>query len=102
MRQFVKAAKVQEIPSGKCKAVEIEGVKLVLVNSGGKFYALENSCSHLGAPLSEGFVSKTSIVCEWHGASFNLESGEAESAPAKEAIEVYEIRLEGDDIEVLL
>lgn len=102
MQEYLKAAKLSDIANGKCKAVELSGLQIVLVNVGGVCYALENSCSHLGAPLSEGFVSKTSITCEWHGASFNLKTGEAESAPAKEPIKSYELRVVGDDIEVLV
>jgi 3-phenylpropionate/trans-cinnamate dioxygenase ferredoxin subunit len=102
MQGFVKAATLSELPPGKCKAVDVEGVKMVLVNSGGTIHALEDSCSHLGAPLSQGFLAKTSITCEWHGASFDLKTGEALNAPAKDPVTIYEVRIVGDDIEVLL
>lgn len=68
----------------------------------GVIHALEDSCTHLGAPLSQGFVSKDSITCEWHGASFDLKSGAALCAPAKDPVNVYEVRIKGDDIEVLV
>ena len=102
MKEFVKAANLPDLPKGKCKAVELQGLKIVLVHTVNGIFALEDSCSHLGAPLSHGFVTKDSITCEWHGASFNLETGAAQSAPAKDPVAVYEVRVVGDDIEVMV
>ena len=102
MKEFTRAASTADLPPGKCKAVDVLGAKIVLVNSGGTIYALEDSCSHLGAPLSQGFLTKTSITCEWHGASFDLATGEALNAPAKDPVNVYEVRVNGNDIEVLV
>lgn len=102
MLEYVKAANLSELPVGKCKAVDVQGVKIVLVRTADGVFALEDSCSHLGAPLSQGFVTKSSITCEWHGASFSLKTGEAESAPAKDPVTTYEVRINGDEIEVLI
>ena len=102
MLEYIKAATLTDLPQGKCKAVEVHGVRIVLVNTINGIFALEDSCSHLGAPLSQGFVSKDSITCEWHGASFDLKTGEAQCAPAKDPVTTYEVRVVGDDIEVLI
>lgn len=102
MQVYTRACALSELGPGKCKGLEINGKRVVLVNSGGTVYALEDSCTHLGAPLSQGFVSKGSITCEWHGASFDLCSGQALNAPATEPVQVYEVRINGDDIEVLI
>lgn len=97
---FVKAAKLSDVPPGKCKAVEIAGKKVAIFNIGGTLYAVEDSCTHMGIPLSEGFTGKGSVTCHWHGATFDLTTGEALSAPATEPIEVYQLRVVQDDIEV--
>lgn len=102
MLGYVRVASVKDLPLNKCLSVEAGGHKIVLVNSGGTIYALEDSCSHLGAPLSLGFVAKGSIACEWHGACFDLKTGEAQSAPATEPVPVFEIRIVNDEIEVLV
>lgn len=102
MLGYVRVLALKDLPPGKCKGIEAGGHKIVLVNSGGNIYALEDSCSHLGAPLSLGFVAKDSIACEWHGACFDLKTGEAQSAPATEPVPVFEVRIVGEDIEVLV
>ena|SRR5579883_1292129 len=102
MQEFTKACTLSELTPGKCKAMELNGKRVVLVNSGGAVYALEDSCTHLGAPLSQGFLAKGSITCEWHGASFDLCTGAALNAPATEAVQIYEVRINGEQIEVLI
>lgn len=101
MQEYTKVARLEELKPGKCKAIELNGQRIVLLNAGGNIHALEDSCSHLGAPLSQGFLSPNSITCEWHGASFDLASGAALNAPAKDPVRVYEVRIIGEDIEIL-
>lgn len=100
MPDFVKVAKVSEIPPGKCFKADVNGSKIAIFNVAGQLFALEDSCSHLGAPLSSGFLGKDSISCEWHGATFDLRTGEALSAPAKDPVPTFEVRISGDDIEI--
>lgn len=102
MQGYIRVASLKDLPPGKAMSVEAGANKVVLVNSGGTVYALEDSCSHLGAPLSLGFVTKNSITCEWHGACFDLKSGEAQSAPAKGPVPVFEVRIVDGEIEVLV
>jgi nitrite reductase/ring-hydroxylating ferredoxin subunit len=102
MPDFVKVAKLSEVPPGRCKSVEVDGDRIAIFNVGGQVYALQDSCSHLGAPLSSGYLGRDSVSCEWHGATFDLKTGEALSAPAKEAVPVYTVRVSGDDIELLI
>lgn len=100
MPDFVKVAGLSDVLPGKCFKADVNGCKIVLFNVAGQIFALEDSCSHLGAPLSSGYLGKDSISCEWHGATFDLRTGEALSAPAKEPVQTYEVRITGDDIEV--
>ena len=36
------------------KAVEVNGEKVCITNVEGKYYAIDNVCTHLGGPLAEG------------------------------------------------
>jgi nitrite reductase/ring-hydroxylating ferredoxin subunit len=40
------------------------------------------------------------VTCPWHGSEFSVETGEVETAPAAEPVPVYEVRVEGDEIQV--
>ena len=44
-QQFVEVGKVDEIPVGKMKYVEVQGKEIVISNVGGKFYAMDDRCN---------------------------------------------------------
>lgn len=100
MPEFVKAATTGQIPPGEGKLVEAGGKKIALFNVDGTFYAIDNTCTHRGGPLSEGMVEGTEVTCPWHGAVFNITSGAVLGPPAPRGVASYAVRVEGDDIEV--
>jgi 3-phenylpropionate/trans-cinnamate dioxygenase ferredoxin subunit len=97
---FVKAATLQELPPGTAREVDVAGRKLALFNIGGKVYALDAFCTHRGAPLAEGECEGTEVVCPWHGARFDLNTGAALCPPAKQNVTAYKVQVVGQDIQV--
>ena len=79
--QFVDIAKVDEIPVGKTKRVEVNGKEIMIANMNGKFYALDDRCAHMNAPLSMGNLIGDVVTCPFHGAKFNITSGKKISEP---------------------
>lgn len=63
---FVEVAKVDEIPVGKMKHMEIDGKEIVIANANGKFYALNDRCTHMNAPLSLGNLTGNVVTCAFH------------------------------------
>jgi len=100
MGNFVEVAKVSEIESGTGKMVEVEGKEIAIFNDEGEFYAIDNECPHIGAPLCEGELEDGKVVCPWHGSEFDLKSGEALSPPADEDVSCYKLEIEGDVIKI--
>ena len=88
-------AKVEEVPVGTSKCVEVCGQRIALFNVGGKFYAVDNDCTHVGGPLSEGFVEDTRVTCPWHGAQFDLQTGEALEGPVTQGLRCYAVVTNG-------
>src|SRR5438094_4016716 len=68
MAEFVKVAKTGEIAPGEARAVEAGGKKIALFNVDGTFYAIDDTCTHRGGPLSEGMLMGEEVTCPWHGA----------------------------------
>ena len=100
MSAFIKAAAVSEIPPGQAKCVEVQGLSIALFNAGGTFYAIDNSCTHVGGALSEGFVEGEEVGCPWHGARFNIKTGAVLSGPAAADVASYKVRVNGSDVEI--
>ena len=100
MAGFVKVAKTDEISPGHGKLVEAGGKKIALFNVEGTFYAIDDTCTHVGGPLSEGPLSGREVTCPWHGSVFDATSGAVLRGPADTSVARYNIRVEGTDIEV--
>ena len=75
-------AKVTEIPEGRGMSYTVEGRRIAVFHAEGKFYALDDLCTHADAPLAGGWVDGKCVACPWHGAEFDLETGNALSLPA--------------------
>jgi 3-phenylpropionate/trans-cinnamate dioxygenase ferredoxin component len=93
-----RVASTNELPPGSALAVEVAGRTIGLFNVDGVIYAIDNVCTHDNAPLSEGVVSDGCIVCPWHGAQFDLTTGQAMTPPAVEDVNTYEVVVSGEDI----
>ena len=100
MPQLVKVADAKALAPGRAIKVEAGGQKIALFNAGGTFYAIGDTCTHRGGPLSEGTLSGTRITCPWHGAKFEVTSGKVVGPPAQLDVPSYKVVVEGDDIKV--
>ncbi|MDA2919297.1 non-heme iron oxygenase ferredoxin subunit [Desulfobacterota bacterium AH_259_B03_O07] len=102
MNDFVKVAKISEILPGEVKSYLVENEVIAICNVEGKFYALKDECTHMEFPLSDGLLEGETITCAHHGAEFDVRSGEALCMPAVEPVDTYELKVDGEDIYVLL
>ena len=98
MAEFHKVASTSEILDGEVKAFVVENVSIAICNRNNNFYAFRDECSHEAFPLSDGYLEGDNIACMYHGAEFDITTGEALCLPAIEPIEVYELKIDGDDI----
>jgi 3-phenylpropionate/trans-cinnamate dioxygenase ferredoxin component len=97
---LTKVASLQELPPGSAKQVTIGDRKLAVFNIGGKYYAIDDTCTHRGAPLSEGECEGEEVTCPWHGARFALSTGAVLSAPASRGVGSYKVEITGDEVRV--
>jgi 3-phenylpropionate/trans-cinnamate dioxygenase ferredoxin subunit len=101
-KSFVAVAKVEEVPAGTKKLVEVDGLEIVLCNTADRLFAVRNLCSHAHERLDCGKMRNGWIACPVHGARFDLETGAAMNPPATLPIDTYEVRVNGDMIEVAI
>lgn len=96
----MKVARKSEIPAGTAQRVVADGIEILLCNVEGEIYAIEDVCTHDGAPLDQGELEGTRIVCARHGANFDVRTGEALTLPAIVPVQTFPVRIEGDDVYV--
>jgi nitrite reductase/ring-hydroxylating ferredoxin subunit len=72
----ISIASASQVKEGELLPIKVEDQKVLLTRIDGKVYAVENKCPHLGMPLTNGKVCDRAVTCRWHGASFDLTTGE--------------------------
>jgi len=75
MGEYVLALKASDLADGAMRKVSLRGHDLVVTNVGGRFYAADDRCPHLGASLSRGRLEGTTVVCPSHHSRFDLSDG---------------------------
>ncbi len=93
-----------DLESGMARRFEVGKDAVCLVRIGDDFYAVGDRCSHANYSLSEGEVypEDLEIECWKHGSTFSLVDGKPQSLPATKPVPAYEVRVEGDDVFVVI
>ena len=96
----VRLCSTSDVKPGTAARFDVDHRRLCVVNIGGDFYVISDTCSHADYSLSEGDVweDEREIECPKHGSTFSLETGEPQSLPATRPVPVYAVRVEGDDV----
>ena len=100
MGQLIKVAEANEVPPGTAKSVDLEGRPVALFNIDGTYYAIGDTCTHRGGPLSEGVVAGTTVTCPLHSATFDVTTGDVLGPPASEGVAHYNVHVDGNDIKL--
>ena len=84
---------------GKIKKVTIDGKDVLVANIDGNYYAINDTCTHAGASLSEGILDGAIITCGWHGAKFDCKTGKLSNFPVKiKDLNSYKVVVESENI----
>lgn len=87
-------ANTSELGEGEMKEVSAGGARVLLARVGEEFHAVGATCPHYGAPLVDGALCGTRVVCPWHHACFDVTTGDLLEPPALDALPRYEVRVE--------
>jgi 3-phenylpropionate/trans-cinnamate dioxygenase ferredoxin subunit len=102
MGEGIVVAQTDEVPEGE--AIKIEATvagtmdDIAIFNDDGEFFALDDTCSHEKASLSEGWIDRGVIECPLHAGKFCLKDGSVQSMPATKDVATHRLVVEGGDI----
>ena len=92
-------ARVGEIPEGQGRAFEVAGKLVAVFQEGGEYFAIDDTCPHMGASLATGQLLEGVVTCCWHAWRFCIRDGSWADNP-KLKVASYDVRVEGDAIQV--
>jgi nitrite reductase (NADH) small subunit len=98
MSKLIKVAETKDVSPGTAKVVQAEGRSIALFNVAGTFHAIDNTCTHRGGPLGEGELADEVVTCPWHGAKFNVKTGEVLGPPAHQGVQSIPVTVQGNDV----
>ena len=97
---FTPVLSESRLEENKPVRAEHNGTPILLVRRGSEIYALAETCSHLGGPLSEGKLEGDVIQCPWHGSRFSIRDGHVLDGPAVHPQPCMEARVRSGQVEV--
>lgn len=71
---------------------------IAVIRSGGRFYAIDNTCTHEQTSLADGWIEAGCVECPLHSATFRLSDGAVLAPPAKSGVSVHTIEVVGEDL----
>ena len=101
MAAWIDVASAIEFPPGTHRVVDVNDVMIAVFNVEGEFCAIEDVCTHDGGILTGGAVDGCIITCPRHGATFDVRTGAALSAPAYEPTAKFPVRIENGMVQVM-
>jgi 3-phenylpropionate/trans-cinnamate dioxygenase ferredoxin subunit len=92
-------AKTADVRPGELALFEVAGRRIAVANANGRFFAIDDTCTHEQCSLAEeGTLEGTVVTCGCHGAQFDVTTGAVLAPPAPEPVTAYNLRVDRDDL----
>lgn len=91
---------LDQLAPGKPMRIEKDGKSICVTKIGDQVFAVDDTCTHSDASLSEGDITDFKIECWLHGAEFDLRTGEALTLPATQPLATYAVKIDGNSVTV--
>ncbi len=95
------AARIEEIPEGERKILNIDNISIGVFHHRGNWYALKNTCLHRGGPVCTGTLEGDVLTCPWHGFQYNVTDGHL-LVDEREHLESYRVDLRDGEVHLLV
>ena len=87
---MIRVCALADLPEGESTRV-VAHVPVAVFNADGELFAIDDTCTHQDASLSEGWLEDCMIECPLHAASFDLRTGRPTGPPAKRPVRTYPV-----------
>ena len=103
--KYVKVAQTTELQAGDKKKIKVGDKEILLTNIQDSYYAIDNTCPHMGGSLYDGNLDGSHIVCPRHGSIFDVKTGKVVQSGKLFLLKVkvhdlqnYPVKIQGTDL----
>jgi nitrite reductase/ring-hydroxylating ferredoxin subunit len=99
---FQPALAVAEVAVGRMRSCKLGDREIVVCHTRDGVFAVDNTCTHAFARMSEGYLKGTRIICPLHGATFDLRTGRVLSGPTATPLPTFPTRVVNGIVEIAM
>ena len=89
-----------KLAEGEMRVFDIDETKVSVAAAGGRLYAFDDACTHMGCSLGEGKLEDTTVTCPCHGSQFDVTSGAVVRGPAQRPVRSRSVEVEGNELQI--
>ncbi|GAA3213308.1 Rieske 2Fe-2S domain-containing protein [Microbacterium terregens] len=71
---------------------------IAVIFSDGRYFAIDDTCTHEQTSLAEGWIEAGCVECPLHSSTFRLTDGAVLSPPAQRGVVAHTIEVVGEDL----
>lgn len=102
MAEWVKVGPAGDLADGEMSSYGVGERQIAVANVEGDLHAFDDVCTHQQCSLAEGDLDGATVECPCHGSQFDVTTGEALGGPATEPVDVFQIREQDGELQVLI
>jgi nitrite reductase/ring-hydroxylating ferredoxin subunit len=95
---MVRVSGENNFAEGEMRVFDVDGTKVSVAAAGGRLYAFDDACTHMGCSLGEGELENTTVTCPCHSSKFDVTSGAVMRGPAQRPVRSRSVEADGEDL----
>lgn len=100
MSDWISLIPIADFPVGSSRCFVVRDRRIAVFRTEDGWHGFDDTCPHAQAPLSDGWLEDGCVICPWHGAQFDLQTGEPVTPPAVTGVQIYQLRVENDTLQL--
>ncbi len=101
-KEWKKVCPKADVPEGGTMLIQAGGEPVCLYNLDGSIYATHDTCTHMVASLSDGWIIGENIECPMHNGQFHIPSGRGVVSPCVGQLRTYPIKITDEHVYIEL
>lgn len=94
---MIPVCRADALTEGEAVRVQAD-VPVAVFRTGGQLYAVDDTCTHQDASLTDGYLDGCFVECPLHASTFDLRTGKPSGPPAKVALRTHELTVQDEMI----